>query len=183
MKSPKPSTHQPPAKPRAAYCVIFVRIPGEIWPALLAASARPSTLSHLTYTLRKLACVLQILESLATGGSLSAGARRAGCNIITGWKWHQQFLDRGVDGLLPQTHRLGRKAKTPAPPRDKAILLPVRVSLGDLRVRGGHVAFTASARPVLSPAMRRKARRTLRNMERSLPVALRQMLQPREARK
>ncbi len=182
----KESSKSPAAAPRplrgsrAASRVIFVRVPGEIWPELLAASASPSSLSRLSYTIRKLVCVLCALESLSRGQSIAAGTRRAGIKQVTGWRWYRAFKKRGIAGLLPRTHQAGRKPNSPQH-RKRSFLLPVHVALGDLRMRGGRVAFAASARPVLSPSLRRQSRRAARNLERAIPAALRDILQPKEA--
>src|SRR5258706_1243193 len=149
---PPAAASQPSRGNHAASRVIFIRVPGELWPELLASSATPSTLSRLIYALGKLVCVLSILESLSHGRSIAAGTRRAGVGQVTGWRWYNAFLNHGVAGLVPLTHTAGRKAKSPVH-RDRAIRLPVHVALGDLRLHGGRVALAASAPPPLCPLL------------------------------
>lgn len=127
--------------------------------------------------MRKCVCVLSIISTVNLGGSVALGARLAGVHPLTGWRWHRAYQLAGVNGLVPLTHRSGRKAVSPAPRAD-GIFLPVQISLRDVRFRNGRVHFTAALRPVLNSRARREARRTVSKLERSLPKGIRQIFNP-----
>ena len=165
----------------AASRVVFVRVPSELWPALLSSSSSPSSLSRFCYALRKCVCVLSILSSVSRGGSVAAGARLAGVHPITGWRWMRSYERAGLNGLVPLTHRAGRKAIL-AVQRKAGVLLPVRISLDDVRLRKGRIHFAAALRPVLNSHARRQARKAVSEIEHSLPGALHQILNRQSSR-
>jgi hypothetical protein len=168
-----------PHTSRAASSMVSVWIPAGIWPQFLFASAAPSSLASLSYALKKLVAVLAVSESVRLGRGMAAGARLAGVNYLTARSWFITFEHDGFAGIFPRRHRSGRRPKHSKTRPARSVRLPLLVELREFRMRGGRLAFRASARPIISKAARRDAHRATRALARTLPGALSRFIEPR----